>query len=175
MIRPAVEYGNVIYDNCSLSDSLKLEKVQTYAARVCLGAMKRTSYTHLCQELRWQTLKTRRRLQQLVLTFKILNNIAPNYLKINFIFSLPNLRNLRKFDILVYRNCRLNSFANSFFPLQTKLWNSLPQEITKIDSLLSFRSKIKNIFDCFLGNFDDQFAYSTCSSFYGKVLTQMRL
>jgi len=44
MIRPALEYGSVIYDNCSVLDSMKLESVQKYAALVCTGAMKQTNY-----------------------------------------------------------------------------------------------------------------------------------
>ena len=158
-----------------MSDSFKLGSVQAYAARVCLGAMKRTNYSKLCQELRWQTLKTRRLLHQTVLTFKILNNFAPNYLKQNFVPILQNSRNLRRSDRLTYPKCRLNSFAHSFFPLQTKHWNCLPQDIINSESVLVFKSRLYRHFDEFVENFHDQFAYSTCSSYYGQILTQMRL
>ena len=38
MIKPIIEYGAVLTDNCSISDALKLDKVQRTAALICTGA-----------------------------------------------------------------------------------------------------------------------------------------
>ena len=175
IIRPALEYGNVIYDNCSLSDSMKLESAQTYATQVCTGAMKRTNNSKLLEELKWQTLKTRRQMHKNVLTFKILKDRAPNYLKTNFMLNSSKIRNLRRIDPLVYPKIRLNTFANSFFPMQTKMWNNLPHDLVLTDSLLIFKNWLIKKYCNFADNFDDSIAFSTCSSYHGKILTQIRL
>ena len=175
IIRPSLEYGNVIYDNCSLSDFIKLESAQAYAARVCTGAMKRTNNLKLFEELKWQTLKTRRQMQKNVLTFKILKDQSPKYLKTNFIQNLSKTRNLRRSDPLIYPKIRLNTFANSFFPVQTKIWNNLPYDIILISSLSIFKRWLKNKYCNIVGNVNDSIAFSTCSSYHGQILTQIRL
>ncbi len=46
-IRPILEYGDVIYDACSIEDTTKLEKVQLEAARIVTGTKFRTSSNKL--------------------------------------------------------------------------------------------------------------------------------
>ena len=60
MIRPVLEYGNIIYTN--LPDRLndKLEAVQRRAALACTGAYRHTSNDKLLHELGWQPLHLRR-------------------------------------------------------------------------------------------------------------------
>ena len=60
MIRPILEYGSVIFDNCSTSDNLKLESCQRSAALICTGAMRQTETKLLLEQLGWETLKNRR-------------------------------------------------------------------------------------------------------------------
>ena len=60
MIRPILEYGAAVIDNCSLSDSIKLESCQRYASLVCTGAMRRTETSKLMTELGWDSLSSRR-------------------------------------------------------------------------------------------------------------------
>ncbi len=51
-IRPKLEYGDVIYDACSIEDTTKLEKVHLEAARIVTGTKFQTSsnelYCNLC-------------------------------------------------------------------------------------------------------------------------------
>src|SRR5260221_5149076 len=76
---------------------------------------------------------------------------------------------------LCYPNCRLKLFANSFFPSQTKLWNSLIPELRECKSLEIFRRKVnKNFNDLGKLQYDTK-AYATCTSYYGNILTQIRL
>ncbi len=56
MVLPVLEYGNIIYDNCSLRKSLDLENVQRRAALVCTGAYRHTSNDALLAEFGWQPL-----------------------------------------------------------------------------------------------------------------------
>ena len=49
MVRPVLEYGNVIYDSMSLSLGQSLEKIQRRAAIICTGAYRHTETQTLLQ------------------------------------------------------------------------------------------------------------------------------
>ena len=51
VIRPTLEYGSVLYHNCSASDAARLETVQRKAALICTGAIRRTETRKLMLEL----------------------------------------------------------------------------------------------------------------------------
>ena len=77
IIRPILEYGCILYDNCTRQESELLESVQYEAARVCIGALLNTSKIKLLQELR---LSKRRRYYKLYTLFKIRNYHVPPYI-----------------------------------------------------------------------------------------------
>ena len=80
-IRPVMEYANVLWDGCSESESDLIEFVRYQSAIAVTGAMKGiTSRARLLEELAWEDMKTRRSMHKLVLYFKIVNNLTPNYL-----------------------------------------------------------------------------------------------
>ena len=72
IIRPVFEYGSALFDNCSISDSLKLESCQRTAAHICTGAMKRTESELLMRALGWESLSDRRKTSKLTLFFKVI-------------------------------------------------------------------------------------------------------
>ena len=56
MIRPIIEYGSMLYNNCSLHHFNCSEGVQRKAALICTGAIKRTESKQLMTELNWDSL-----------------------------------------------------------------------------------------------------------------------
>ena len=56
MVRPILEYGCVLFDNCTINLANALESVQFEAARICLGAQRLTPRHLLLNELGWPTL-----------------------------------------------------------------------------------------------------------------------
>ncbi len=78
MIRPILEYGDVIYDACSIEDTTKLENEP---ARIVTGTKFRTSSNELYLELRWLTLKNRHQFNKLSKLFTISKDQYPPYLK----------------------------------------------------------------------------------------------
>ena len=46
-IRPILEYGGIVWDNCSIHESDLLESVQPEAARIITGLRKGTSHVKL--------------------------------------------------------------------------------------------------------------------------------
>ena len=80
LVRPLIEYADVLWEGCTESESDLLEHVQYEAAKIVTGAMKGTSKHRLMQEIGWEDLKTRRAIHKLLLYFKIVNNLCPSYL-----------------------------------------------------------------------------------------------
>ena len=61
-IRPLLEYGDVIWDNCTQYEKRELDKIQNEAARIVTGATKLVSLDTLYSEIRWETLEQRRKI-----------------------------------------------------------------------------------------------------------------
>ncbi len=79
-LRPLIEYGDVIWDNCTCELKNDLDAIQNEAARIVTGATKLCSIDNLYRDLKWETLSTRRKKHKLIQLFKIKNNLTPNYL-----------------------------------------------------------------------------------------------
>lgn len=143
-IRPILEYGGIVWDNCSNEESDLLEKVQIEAARIITGLRKGTSHNKLYTELGWETLKVRRRKSKLILLHKSLNGETPEYLLDEILLHLNenmhyNLRNNRFFNL---PSCRTSSYKNSFYPSVLDQWNQLDVDIQNLQSGAMFKKQI---------------------------------
>ena len=58
-IRPLIEYGDIIWDNCSQYEKDELEKIQNEAARIATGATRLASLSTLSKEIGWESLEKR--------------------------------------------------------------------------------------------------------------------
>ena len=143
-IRPTLEYGNIIWDNCTKQQSDLLESIQLDAARIITGLRKGTSHDILYKETGLCPLVTRRKHSKLIQFFKILNNEAPPY--INDIVKNFNTHetgyNLRSSN-LRHPIPRTVSYKNSFFIATTDLWNDLDPQLKNATSLYSFKQVLK--------------------------------
>ena len=139
MIRPILEYGDVIYNSCSLSTGQLIESIQRQAAIICTGGYRHTSYSSLLEELNWMSLANRRKLHKLILFYKIYNNIYPQYLH-NFIIYNHNItHNLRHRHNIIPRDTRLSISSCSFFPSTTLNWNNLSDIHQSAPTVASFK------------------------------------
>ena len=125
-IRPKLEYGAHIWDNCSKNDSEMLEKFQLDMARIVSGARKGTSHELLYQEVNWPKLSERRSWTKLAMFAHIANHEAPEYLhtllpsKIGD--SRPESRYSENYNLI---KTRTETFKRSFIPSSIQLWNKL--------------------------------------------------
>ena len=142
-IRPIMEYGCTLWDGCTETDALKLERVQLTAARIITGAMLTTSNEKLYEETGLVTLAKRRETFKLTQMYKINNNLAPNYLSNISPFgeNFERQRNTRQTGLPLFRT-RTALFENSFFPSTTRLWNELPLDVRNLKSLTEFKKSI---------------------------------
>jgi hypothetical protein len=173
LIRPILEYSNVLWDNCSLSECDLIESIQYESARVVTGAMKGTSRTRLLEELSWEDMKTRRSMHKLVLYYKIVNNLTPNYLSDLLPQTVQQrsgllLRNSE--NITLYRS-RTERFKKSFFPSTTSMWNNLQVRDRNISTVQAFKRSLLQYFD--IKNYNklydfaiDRFAIECCTNFW---------
>ena len=172
---PTIEYGSVLYDSMSMSQSCKIEKLLRRGALICTGAIARTETSKLLSDLGWQSLKLRRLKAKLLLLFKVVNNIAPAYLVEDFCSIQINIskrltRSSLNFEIKP-PFCRTCKYKLSFFPSSIKAWNSLSPLVRIQDSVGKFKKYLNSKFVV------DQvfFNYNLFSEPYSKILTQFRL
>ena len=90
-IRPLLEYGDVIFDNCTQYEKQELDKIQNEAARIATGTTKLVSLATLYNEICWETLELRRYNHKLTLFYKMMHNITPLYLSSLVPQSVSNL------------------------------------------------------------------------------------
>jgi hypothetical protein len=80
-VRPSLEYGSIIWQNCTQAEGNKLERIQLRAAKIITGGIIRTSSSLLYEELNLEKLECRRNRQVLLFFHKLLHNKVPNYLE----------------------------------------------------------------------------------------------
>ena len=120
-VRPLLEYSDVVWDNCTNYEKDDIEKIQNEAARIVSGCTKLVSISELFLETGWETLTDRRRKHKLILFFKMIKGISPDFL-CNLIpqsvgeTSQYNLRNSLNLQVIPTRT---SLYAN-LCPVYTK-------------------------------------------------------
>ena len=71
---------HVVWDNCTQQEANELEKIQKEAARIVTGATKLASIQSLLSDTGWESLTSRTEKHKLVLFYKMINSLAPEYL-----------------------------------------------------------------------------------------------
>ena len=126
LVRPILEYGSTVWDpHCNgLND--ELENVQRRAARFVTRnySYETGSMTGILKELKWETLKKRRKDNRLILLYKGLKGKA----RIPTDDLIPKNRRCRNQHSMV--SASKNAYKKSF-PQTIRDWNVLP------DSLIS--------------------------------------
>ncbi|MEW8191406.1 MAG: reverse transcriptase family protein [Candidatus Thiodiazotropha endolucinida] len=140
-IRPLIEYGDIIWDNCSQYEKQELDKIQNEAARIATGATRLVSIRALCKEIGWDSLEKRRSNHKLTLFYKMTHNLAPLYLSSLVPQSVSNISryNLRNSNNLQTLDARTSLYYNSFLPSTVRAWNNVNDEVKQSDSLNTFK------------------------------------
>jgi len=140
-----IEYGSILYDNCTTGSSLLVENVQRRAALVCTGAMRRTETSKLLAELNWSTWLDRPRNAKLYIFYKLKRSQAPVYftkldcIQDAVVSSRLRLRTQNRIRELM---CRIKCFKKSYFPSVISNWNQLSQDIVSSSSISIFKPEL---------------------------------
>ncbi len=81
-IRPIMEYEDCVWINLVQYQKDRLEELQLEAKRIITGAPRGTHHAKLYTEVGLESLDKRRKKHQLVLYYKMANNLAPPYLSL---------------------------------------------------------------------------------------------
>ena len=108
-IQPLFDYCGVVWDTCSETSSLRLQRLQNHAGRVILLTDNCNLSPSVRAKLNWSTLQQQRKHNKAILTYKCLNNqlegLDTNYLRHSEIHS----HNTETKISLFYLNQKLNT------------------------------------------------------------------
>ena len=126
----------------------RLQRIQNSAARLVLAV--KGKYVNINRlrrdELHWLPVKDRIIFKVLLLAFKCIHGLAPNYLSDHLNIYKPTraLRSASKFLLCVPRGIStVNYGERAFTAAAPKLWNALPETLRKATSLDTFKSMLK--------------------------------
>ncbi len=116
--------------------------VQNAAARVLTRTRKYDHITPVLSTLHWLSIKHRIDFTILLITYKTLNGLAPQYLiKLLSHYSPPHpLRSQNSGNLILPRISKSTAGGRSFSYLAPKLWNNLPNTVLEADTLCQFKS-----------------------------------
>ena len=142
-----IDYCNSLLSNAPQRLTNKLQRIQNHAARVIYKKRKRDHITPVLKELHWLPIRCRVSFKVLLITFKCLNGLAPEYLA-DLIKRYSPPRVLRSNDslsgtLIVPRFKKLKHGGRSFSTVAPSLWNCLPSDIRNADTVSLFKSMLK--------------------------------
>jgi len=153
-VRPHLEYGDIIFHDCSKYLMDMIESIQYQAGLIATGCWQKTSQVKLYNELGWESLSDRRNSRRLLLYHKIKSQNAPNYLNEYVLDSVPV-------------NCS-DRYRRTFFPSCFIKWSNLDPESKLLDS-----KKFKNNI---IKSRPNKKEYFNINDRYGlKLLTRLRV
>jgi hypothetical protein len=155
-VRPHLEYGDIIFHNCSEYLMEMLESIQYQAGLIATGCWQKTSRLKLYEELGWESLDSRRSSRRLFTYHKIISQTAPNYLS-DYVLSEPA------------PDGRSQRYKRTFFPDCFTNWSSLDPALRSLDFLKFKKSIIKS-------SRPAKKEYFNVSDRYGlKLITRLRV
>ena len=140
--RTLMDYCDIIYHQAAkitaagqvLSSLMEeVERVQYRAALAVTGAWQGTSRAKIYEELGWESLSDRRKVQRLIQMFKIVNMYTPSYLR----DKLPPRSNPFTLFPHTFNEFRIRTerFRNAFFPDAVRHWNIVISDFTVMPDL----------------------------------------
>ena len=131
LVRPVLDYGSSVWDPPGVVLQEELESVQKRTARFVTGNYnyETGSMTGILGQLKWESLKTRRKDNRLILLYKGLKGKAD----VPTDDLIPKTRRCRNQHSMAFQTpiASTEVYKGSFFPQTIRDWNALP------DSLIS--------------------------------------
>ena len=119
-------YCSLVWGNTSKRNLHKLQLVQNFAARVVLGLKRFVLISQECRSLKWLDVTEKVLFNDVVLVFKCVNGLAPDYLGKYFIeHSVVHNKNTRGCNNFVIPQCRLSMGQRAFYFRGLREWNGL--------------------------------------------------
>ena len=128
----------------------RLQRVQNAAARIVTGVKGRVHMKPVLKELHWLPIRERIMFKILLITYKAINGLAPDYIAnmLTIHQSVRSLRSTASGAILLLppstRAVKTATYGDrAFSSAAPKLWNRLPSNIRSAKSVDQFKSMLK--------------------------------
>ena len=145
-----LDYCNSLLINLPKRLLQKLQKVMNHSARIIYRKNRRTRTTPLLKDLHWLPISYRIKFKIMLMTYKCLNGLAPDYLSGIISWFVPSraLRsNARLTKTLVTRTCKKRKHGGrSFKVVAPQLWNSIPLSIRSANTVTTFKTLLKTYY-----------------------------
>ena len=138
LVRPHLEYGNIIWYPVLKRQSKAVEKVQRRATKL-LRECKNMTYDQRLKYLNLHSLKGRRIRGDLIETYKIFNDMVDVQIE-DFFKSYTNSITRKPHGKIFIEHCQTNKRKAFFGKRITNLWNDLPTNIKFTQSTNSFKN-----------------------------------
>ena len=147
-ITSRLDYCNSLFYVLPKSVILELPRIQTSYARLVYSAPNFCHVTPILRDFHWLPVWERDDVKMILITFKILNNIAPSYLSSLICVATPSRCSLRSScDGILLRFPPMKSSKTlrdrAFTFAAQMLWNSLLRDIRTTINPLTFKMKLK--------------------------------
>ena len=139
-----LDFGNAML--CGLPKYLtdRLQHVQNSAAKMVTGSRKFDHNTPILRDLHWLPVPNRICFKILLLTYKCMNGLAPDYLA-DILHKTRTVRSADRNLLIVPKTNLVHYGDRAFSRIAPLLWNNLPKHVRDSPSVDTFKSRLKTV------------------------------